>query len=186
MSKFKTIFLSVFSFVILQTSFAQTDTLKSGDSSKYERTVSAELILKPTIGAGLIRNVISPTFDIQLTFNYNNKYKFTFSTSSYFFFERDVNRDFTMYRNTFVTLQYMFKLKAKNLIKREENNSNGKNSWSSGIGLGYLIESEGDYFQGTTFKIFYSTKIGRRITFVPELIITDDFKTVFPGVTVKF
>lgn len=54
-----------------------------------------------------------------------------------------------------------------------------------GVGVGSLIHREGGFFQGSTWKLsIYADDNDSNFTFSPELIFTDDFKSVFPALRV--
>ncbi|MEO9483493.1 MAG: hypothetical protein ABJG47_08620 [Ekhidna sp.] len=51
-----------------------------------------------------------------------------------------------------------------------------------GVGLGYLIHSEGDFYSGRTFKLsLFSQRSESKFNFTPELVYTNDFKQAFPA-----
>jgi hypothetical protein len=54
------------------------------------------------------------------------------------------------------------------------------------FGVGYLFARSGDYFKGVTTKGFFNiTLMKKGLTLSPELIFTNDFREVFPGLTLK-
>jgi hypothetical protein len=54
------------------------------------------------------------------------------------------------------------------------------------FGVGYLFARSGGYFKGVTTKVFFNiTLMKKGLTLSPELIITNDFREVFPGLTLK-
>lgn len=53
------------------------------------------------------------------------------------------------------------------------------------LGAGYLVRQKGDYFNGTTMKLFANFRLKNGITLSPEIIATDNFHHVFPGITLK-
>jgi hypothetical protein len=66
-----------------------------------------------------------------------------------------------------------------------DNKTFGVQSRRASIGCGYLFGPKGGYFQNTTFKVFTSIEVFQKVTLSPEVIITNNFKQVFPGFTVK-
>ena len=132
------------------------------------------------VGASLIRNTITPTFNFNLHYYRDNKYKFQLGTSTNFFFERDTTKKFKMYPNTFVKLEMFWKKQNKKDTHKFDNSS-----WS-GLGAAYLLNSRGDYFDGPTFKIYHIVGLTKGTVIAIELIITDNFKTYFPGLTITF
>jgi hypothetical protein len=133
-------------------------------------------------GAGVVRNSVSPTTDIGISWNrYLRRkdagYFFTaLSASPYFFFERGNDRHFYVNSCWFVNLeaggsfnQEMLGMKLKSY------------SW----GVGYMTLQDGDIFKGVTTKVFFNARLESGLFFCPELLATDTFKQIFPGITVK-
>jgi hypothetical protein len=55
------------------------------------------------------------------------------------------------------------------------------------VALGYLLQSEGGYFSKNTFKLSYNYPVIKDVIKVtPELYFTDKFRTIFPGLSIKF
>lgn len=51
-----------------------------------------------------------------------------------------------------------------------------------GLGIGYLIHKEGDFYSGNTFKLsLFTQRSDSKLNFTPELIFTNDFKQAFPA-----
>jgi hypothetical protein len=132
------------------------------------------------VGASLVRNTITPTFNFNLHFFRKNKHLIQAGTSTNFFFEKGNKKKFTTLPNTFIKLELYWKKHNKKKTSRFDNSS-----WH-GFGIGYLAFDKGDYFSEPTFKVYH--KVGLNIGFdlALELIITDDFKTYFPGITITF
>jgi hypothetical protein len=56
-----------------------------------------------------------------------------------------------------------------------------------GIGAGFLVRKNGDYFTGNTMKFFIIHEMeNRRISLQPEFYLTDDFKKFAFGMTMKY
>jgi hypothetical protein len=55
---------------------------------------------------------------------------------------------------------------------------------NTSMGLGYLFAQNGNFYKGTTLKFFTTIKT-KVVSLCPELIITNDFKQLYPGFTVK-
>lgn len=138
---------------------------------------SISLGLTATIGAGLIRNSLSPQFNIQLHYNSKQKWQIGINSTSYFLFEKDSVKYYKTYMNTFINAE--FKKQGAFICDAKNPNNSG------GLGVGYLLQKNGNYFKGNTFKIYYIKKLSE-IEILPELIITNNFKSVFPGVTIRF
>ena len=54
------------------------------------------------------------------------------------------------------------------------------------IEVGYLALQKGDYFKNSTLKLYTNLVLTKAITITPEIIFTDNFRQLFPGLTVKF
>lgn len=127
-------------------------------------------------GMGLVRNYLAPYAEAGFALIRKNRrpyhgeyyqYKYGISVSSYFFFEKNASGNFDMHPNNFVNF-YM---------------GEGK---ETSFGAGYLYWSSGNYFTGTTAKIFLNVKMVKKgLTLTPEVIATDNFKQFFPGLTLK-
>lgn len=138
------------------------------------------LIFYANVGMGLVRNTFAPVGEIGMEFSisgkrqYDNKYHSTsilMYHSAYFFFEQNTNGDYLAKDNWFLNLEY---------------EQDDRDYFVSGFGLGYLYGRRGDYFKGTTMKAFLNVNLHKHgITLCPELIITDNFKQVIPGITLK-
>ena len=175
--------------LLVRTAYGQTDTLKTDTTGISEIT---SFIGTPStndensggfnidVGASLVRNTITPTFNFNIHYYRDNKYKFQLGTLTNFFFERDTTEKFKMYPNTFVKMEMYWKKQDKNKTHKFDNSS-----WS-GLGVAYLLDSQGDYFDGPTFKIYHIFGITRGAVIALELIITDNFKMYFPGMTITF
>ena len=183
------IIFTLLGLLTVTTAYGQTDTTKTDTTGISE---ISSIVGTPStndensggfnidVGASLIRNTITPTFNFNLHYYRDNKYKFQLGTTSSFFFERDSTKKFHAYPNTFVKLEWYWKNKSgKDLHKFD-------NSGWEGLGVAYLLDSQGDYFEGPTFKVYYVMGLVRSAVVSLELIITDDFKTYFPGLTITF
>lgn len=135
------------------------------------------IMITGDLGVGLIRNTFAPYAEMGLAYirqlrptAWNNQGEMGFSlfASSYFFFEKGANNTYYTKPNWFVNAQ----------VGEEQGMS---------MGAGYLFSRSGDYFKGTTVKAFMNITMFKKrgFTLSPELIITDDFKQVFPGLTIK-
>lgn len=170
--------------LITSVTYAQTDTTvrdTTEDLSIFEYVSPSDsnsVGFNPDVGASLIRNTITPTFNFNLHLYLDNTNKFQLGASTVFFFERDSTKNFKMYANTFVKLEMFWKKQNKRDLHKFDNSS-----WS-GIGLAYLVASKGDYFNGPTFKVYHIFGVKGGIELAAELIITNNFKSFFPGLTI--
>ncbi|MEO1055084.1 MAG: hypothetical protein AAFX87_30900 [Bacteroidota bacterium] len=135
-----------------------------------------ELELSWGIGAGVIRNTIAPDMGLRLVLRFRNKNnlvkrKMGVLTTLHYLFDRGEDGDFNMHINTFVSGFYGFNL------------SGDKDPRWLSLGIGYLVNESGGYFSGDTFKITAQFETNwNSVDIAPELFITDDFGTIFPGI----
>lgn len=144
----------------------------ASDSASYKKH---KLLLYPSFGAGLFRNSLAPTFLINAGIRKRNIYEVNINTNSIFFFERDDDRNFEIYRNTFLNAEF--------LLNFSFFNSGIVKNWN-GIGFGYLVESKGQYFRETTFILYYRKKL-RHFSITPGIIFSDDLKDAFPVISIR-
>lgn len=173
----KTSFLFGVAVVCMQALLAQENVLNETDKPDTSRS---ELSVGISFGAGaaLIRNIIAPKFELGLIYTRGSKYALGISGSSSFFFEKNAPDKYSTYINTFLNLQYYWN--GKNPTRYLTHDYVG---WQ-GIGVGYLINAQGDYFFGNTFKLFYTIALSKHIEAGAELYFTDDFKSIFPGISI--
>jgi len=134
------------------------------------------------IGAGLVRNTLAPNADIGLSHyhyrsgNEPNKFNFTSLYMSPFFFFSPNNNGFYTNDNWFINIESG---------NTTDNQILGVKLRGFSVGAGYLAFQKGDYFTGATVKVFASLPLLNGITISPELIATDNFKQIFPGLNLK-
>ncbi len=154
--------------------FRKVNYLLEDDRSTWN--ASGMIMINGSIGAGLVRNTFAPMAELGIELNerlHINPKKFSFmrlSAMPYFFFDKDLKNNIQVYDNWFANVELGTQLKDK------------RNS----IGVGYLFAGNGGYFQNTTMKAFISFPIGKQFTLCPEIIFTNNFKQIFPGVTLRF
>ena len=163
--------------VLLATFFASTALFsQTADSTKKKSLIE----LSPSIGVGLVRHTFAPTIHVNLFYTHKDSWRVGLNSSSYFFFEptlkADNTKDYKMYVNTFINGEF--------LVHGLFDNTNAAPQDWNGMGIGYLIGKSGDYFTSSTAKVYYISKF-KHITIMPEIIFTNDFKTIFPGVTIR-
>jgi len=132
------------------------------------------VVIYPGFGVGLIRNELAPAFHINLGFNHRNRYEANVNTSSYFFFEKGTDNNYNIHRNTFLNAEFLLNFSP---LSRNLKNWNG-------LGIGYMIESRGNYFRDPTMLFYYKRKIGI-ISVTPGLIFDDSFKDVWPVISIR-
>ena len=155
---------------------AQEDSIVSEEktSEGIDSVRKNKIKIYPGFGVSLIRNEIVPAFYINLGVNHKDRYEINVNTSSFFFFEREASKNYNIYRNTFLNAEFLLNFTPL---------SSSVKSWN-GFGVGYLIESKGQYFRDATFNIYYKRKL-RYISILPGIMLADDFKDVFPVISIK-
>ena len=95
-----------------------------------------------------------------------------FTGTMHYFFERRDDGRHRMFINTFVTFELAHAFSAEGKL------------WQK-VGIGYLVSEQGGYFGPNTFKLTLDLTGKPRLGalhLIPELIFTDNFKTIFPGI----
>jgi hypothetical protein len=129
------------------------------------------------IGIGLFRDKIVPDFSLNASIGIRDKHgiqlhKFGLLSSFHYFFNNTSENNYDMHVNTFLTAFY----------KRNLSRSTLKDNWM-GISIGYLVKKSGGYFQKNTYSVgLFLNADQSAIDIIPEIIITDDFKTVYPSI----
>lgn len=98
------------------------------------------------------------------------------SVTPYFLFDKSATGKLAVYDNWFVNLEL-------GSVFREEGNDYLLNKET--VGVGYLIKPNGGYLTGTTMKAFMNFPMKQQINICPEFIFTNNFRTIFPAVTIK-
>jgi hypothetical protein len=134
------------------------------------------LTLTANVGAGLIRNVLAPTAEMGLQINHHGKrlyhekyhtWNYRLYASSFFFFDKDLSGNYLVKDNWFVNFD---------MCEQDD----------LYFGAGYLFAQKGDYFKGVTTKLHFDVRLLKSgLTLSPQIIFTNDFKQVFPGLTLK-
>ncbi|WP_462252701.1 hypothetical protein [Ekhidna sp.] len=127
------------------------------------------------IGLGYYRDRFVPDLGSKIAFNIHDRLgnewlEFGFLYTQQYFFSRDTeSSDYDLDLNGWL-------------------NGYGKLNFGKtkvGLGIGSLIHRDGDFFQGSTWKLsIYADDDNSNFSFSPELIFTDDFKSVFPALRV--
>ena len=167
--------LIIFSNVVL-TEAQENDTLtiSAEEGEGIDSVRKNKFLIYPGFGVGLIRNELSPSFHINIGYSHANRYEANVNTSSYFFFEKGSDGKYSTKRNTFLNLEFLLNFSPLN---------NTHKSWN-GIGVGYLIEARGEYITEPAFMIYYKRKF-RYFSVMPGIIFDDNFKDVWPTVTIR-
>ncbi|MFD1142669.1 hypothetical protein ACFQ4C_16200 [Larkinella insperata] len=155
-------------------------------STKRTYKVAAQLACE--FGAGLVRNTFAPTLDASIRFGFRNERndnverRLWLGYTPYYFFER-TDKGFAMNANGFAYVAFGENVRER-IGGRQEATSFGPSNFK--VGVGYLVHRKGDIFTGTTMKLLISSVIHERMTVQPEIIFTNNFKQIFPGLTVRF
>ncbi|MEJ5993903.1 hypothetical protein WG904_05660 [Pedobacter sp. Du54] len=143
--------------------------------------------LLPVVGIGVVRDKVSPFLGLSLDFApqrqdfyFKGGGMYTYinvAAVPYFTFEKDNLNRYHTFHNVFLE---------GSLGNRINNVKDyGKVSEFS-AGVGYLVRKSGPYFEQNMFKIFVT--VGIKNSFIrvkPEVLISDNFRTVFPGMGIK-
>ncbi len=139
------------------------------DSAKSNR-----FLIYPGFGVSLVRNELAPAFYINVGVNHHDRWEVNINSASFFFFERGADKNYKIFRNTFVNAEFLFNFSVFNKKERDFN----------GVGVGYLVESRGKYFNEPTFMIYYKRRF-KVFSVMPGVVISDDFKEVFPVISIR-
>ncbi|MEM6644370.1 MAG: hypothetical protein AAF616_15430 [Bacteroidota bacterium] len=129
------------------------------------------------IGLGYYRDRFVPDLSTKLGFHLYDRYgdhfmEFGFTYTTQFFFDRSEEGKYTNFRNGW--------LNGFAKWRPGENNE-------MGVGVGSLVQRKGDFFNGATWKLTVYAKSSKTpLTFSPELVFTDNFKSVFPAMRFGF
>lgn len=130
------------------------------------------LELSAGIGIGYYRDRFVPDIGFKIAVNFpdrlgNDDMEFGFLYTQQYFFSENVENKFDLDINGFLT-GFFSKQFSEN--------------YKIGVGAGMLIQKNGDFYQGDTFKFsLYSERRDSKINFTPELIFTDNFKQMIPA-----
>lgn len=134
----------------------------------------------PQFGIGLIRNTFTPTFDAGFQHNWSwisSQHNFwRISGTGYYFFEKNPEGGYKTNDNWFINAC---------IGSIDQYNNKGWVGKEFSLGVGYLVSSKGDYFKGTTIRLYTNIMLVKGLSLVPEIIATDNFKQFFPGMTFK-
>lgn len=169
-------FFLLFSYGGMQSVKAQvnTDTIPAVEDQIKPVRVNKPRIF-PGFGLALVRNNLAPSFHINIGFRHRNRYEANLNSASYFLFDKGSDNRYRIYRNTFVNAEFQLNFNA--FSGKSEGN------WNGG-GIGYLLESRGKFFTGTTMQLYYIRKLGP-VSVMPAVIFDDSFKDVWPMITIR-
>ncbi len=138
----------------------------------YDDKSHDEIVLSSTVGIGLIRDKLSPNVGLNLGVNIK-RYYLGASIDAYTTFEDEFDPKGTVFVGICGGYRYGDLLNSRSL-------QDGYHRW----GLYYLTSSSGNYFKKNTFKVTYAFNRGP-IQIIPEFILTNNFKLLWPGFTIK-
>lgn len=164
----------------------ESGVLKVGQINHTDRKDFLEYRLG--MGMGYYLNQFVPSFSTDLSYTSldrfgNPKTKFGLLYTQHFFSSEGAERRLQLERNAFLSFYFATTFGAKEY----------------GMGVGYLVDQEGDFFSGPTYVLSAYTRsrtrksnvIRRRnnsrvgniatTSITPELIITNDFETIYPA-----
>ena len=180
-------------------SLPKTDSLKKKPlrfpkDSLYSKILKRKrtFLLGANFGSGLMLGRIVPQWGLSLDFAPQRQdFYFKRNTiATYTFINIAVNSNWFFEKaNQTVETQYLQNLFIEASFGNRINNLNPKrlrqiNEFS--LGVGYLIQERGNYFENNTFKLFGTiVPNGSFIGFKPEIYFTDNFKTIYPGLSLR-
>lgn len=155
--------------------------LMKNEYSRVDNEPKTRFSFNPQVGGGLTRNTLVPVLDIAVQYNdYWNNFRqkniFRLSATGYYFFDKDISGNFLINDNWFANGIF------GNISDRP---LPGWYGTEATFGVGYLISQKGGYFRNNTFRVFTDIMFIKGVSLVPELIFTNDFKQIFPGITLK-
>lgn len=161
----------------------QTDSLvKFEDESGLKINQNDMIIITGNIGLGVIRDRISPFAEIKLQLSKpwsglkNARSVFGISATPYFLFEKRADGNYTTHANWFLNAE----------IGNVSNGLfDGLKIKSFTIGAGYLLKPTDKIFNGKTAKAYLNIGLDKGFQIAPEIIFTDNFRQMFPGITLR-
>lgn len=134
------------------------------------------------IGAGLIGSRIAPMAEAGFEYRFRKMRGGDYVTlarimvAPSFLFSQSPTGNIIVHDNWFLNVEL-------GSMSRVENNDYAFTKTT--VGIGYLVKPNGNYLTGTTMKAYLNFPIKNQFYICPEIIATNDFKTIFPAVTFK-
>ena len=143
--------------------------LRINDIKRGDRKDNLEL--GAGLGLGYYRDQFVPDVSYKASFNFldpfdNVKYQFGLLYTQHYVLTREAEGEYDLSLNGFLNAFWV-----KHFSK----------DYSYGLGFGYLIHKQGNFFKGNTYKISFYTRGSSRTSFTPELVFTDGFRQAFPA-----
>ena len=170
----KIIIIPLLILLMVSTTLAQDSPDEPHESAGIDSVRNNKAVIYPGFGVGLVRNELTPVFHINIGFNRKNRYEGNINTSSYFFFEKNTDSKYSIHRNTFLSAEFLLNFSP---LSRSIKNWNG-------VGVGYLIEARGRYFSEPAMIIYYKRKY-RFFSVMPGIVFDDNFKDVWPVISIR-
>jgi len=161
--------------------FLKTDFLVNSEFAVRHNYQKPRISFNPQFGAGLVRNTLTPVADVGFQYNrYWNNFKerniYRLSGTGYYFFEKDESGNYRVHDNWFINATI------GSISERVDPGWYGR---EASVGVGYLVSQKGNYFKNNAMRIFTHIMIVRGVSVVPEVIFNNNFKEIFPGITIK-
>ncbi|WP_420316662.1 hypothetical protein [Ekhidna sp.] len=123
------------------------------------------------VGLGYYADRFVPDISYDVSFRFTNRLgkpstKFGLLYTQHYFVSRNEEKEFDVDLNGFLSGYF-----AINTSTEKE----------YGIGFGYLINQNGDFYKGDTFKMTIYNRKSSKTNLSPEIIFTDGFKKAFPA-----
>ncbi|MBL0745145.1 hypothetical protein [Chryseolinea lacunae] len=149
---------------------------------KVDYNYPADMIgLTASVGAGFVREKFYPEASTSLALYFADHYqrlnhRVELIYNAMVFTERAGEGNYSTHVNSFLSLAY----------SHNWNRTGGRERWG-GLGLGYQVGRQGDYFKGKTAKLFFVSDIGStKLNLVPEFYLTNDLKTFAFGLKLNY
>ncbi|WP_424963166.1 hypothetical protein [Ekhidna sp.] len=123
------------------------------------------------VGLGYYADRFVPDISYDVSFRFHNRFgkpstKFGLLYTQHYFVSRNEESEFNIDLNGFLSGYF-----AINTTTEKE----------YGIGFGYLINQNGDFYKGDTFKLTVYNRKSSKTSLTPEIVFTDGFKKAFPA-----
>ena len=134
------------------------------------------------VGAGLLGENLATMAELGLEYRFRRERGSDFVTitslnaAPYFTYGKNAAGNITVFTHLFVNAE-LGSLAKQNDVEHMFTRST--------IGIGYLAYSNSNYLPGTTMKAFFDFRLKSQFVICPEVIFTNNFKTVFPALTFK-
>ncbi len=162
---------------------AQDDDKKPGYASTYDY-----LTVNLDIGGALVKNKIAPAISFgpeikvkwkgwNTAWGRHKEYSvYGINAAAYYLFDKQPDGKYRTNINWFINAEYG--------STYGKNSSMGISRWVYGVG--YLLNPDNINFQKNTFKLFMNAGFRNGIRIQPEMIFTNNFKNVLPGIGISF